>query len=104
MANEQAAEQVERLNTIRSRAQELAAENSRLQGEKQSLEKRMAELEERCNRDFECGVKGLPALLKELETQADKSLRESERLLGLSSGSDTDERAEPEGDEDGLAV
>jgi phosphoglycerate-specific signal transduction histidine kinase len=108
--------QVERLNVARSRAQELTQEKSRISGELNALKKREAELEKRCKEELDCAVSELPALMKQLEQEAEKSLANAEKVLGLRdgvpepAGGESDDSVapieddEPIPDDDGLGV
>lgn len=76
-------EQVKRLEAVRAKAESLSKEKSRLTGELDSQKKRLAEIEKKCKDEFDCEIDALPALITELESESEKSLAESEVILGL---------------------
>ena len=79
-------EQMERLNQVRKKAEEVDREKSRISGELGSHKKRQEELSEKCKKDFDCKVDELPGLVKDLEEQAEKSLEQAEIVLGIKEG------------------
>ena len=79
-------DQVERLNAARAKAQELTQEKSRITGELNALKKRQAELEQRAKEEFDCSIDELPKLIQELEEQAEVSLANAEKILGMREG------------------
>ena len=92
-------------------------EKSRLTGELEATKKRLGELETKCSEEFDCKVTALPGFIKQLEEEAEKSLKNAESVLGLNdsepaqpadgtSGQDRDDQDdfEPDAeDEDALA-
>ena len=104
-------QQVERLNQARVKAQELTQEKSRIAGELDALKKRQSELESKCKEEFDCNVEELPELIKQLSEEAEKSLSDAEKILGLREGEPESESVEEEPvvedddeDKDGLGV
>ena len=103
--------QMQRLNAARTRAQELTQEKSRITGEVNALKKRQAELEKRSKDEFECKVEELPALMEQLEKDAEASLANAEVMLGLREGQpiaaptqSEESEDEPIPDDDGLGI
>jgi len=79
-----------------------------------ALKKRQVELEKRAKDEFECSVDELPALIEQLEKEAEVSLANAEKILGMREG---DPEPEPESqasdesdgedalpDEDGIGI
>ena len=93
--------QVQRLNAARSKAQQVVAEGSRLEGVLASAKKRKEELEVQCQEKFSCPVSGLGELISEFENVATKELASAESILGISDSEDNDSVEEDE-DMDGL--
>lgn len=79
-------EQMERLNTVRKKAEEVDREKSRIAGELGTHKKRQEELQKKCKEEFDCKIEELPALVKDLNKQAEKSLSQAEIVLGLKEG------------------
>ncbi len=75
--------QLQRLNQARQKAEELSKEKSRLEGELDSHRKRLVEEEEKCLKEFECGVGELPALIDSFKAEAENNLAKAEVILGL---------------------
>jgi len=88
-------EQMERLNTVRKRAEEVDREKSRIAGELGTHKKRQGELQDKCKEEFDCKVEELPSLVKDLNEQAEKSLQQAEVVLGIREGKvEPEEKAE----------
>lgn len=79
----QVEQQVERLNAARARAQQLAAEGSRLEGELTSAKKRRDELEKDCKTKFDCPVNELGNLVAEFKSVGAEELVRAEKILGI---------------------
>ena len=88
-------ELMKRLEVARNRADELEKEKSRLTGELEATKKRLGELENKCKEEFDCDVKELPGFIKQLEDEAEKSLKNAEGVLGM----DGPEPAKPDEDD-----
>jgi len=73
--------QMERIKQARAKAEKIANERNRLQGEIDSLTKQIAELENECRTKYKCEVKDLPALIQKVKTAAESHLAEAERIL-----------------------
>jgi len=58
-------------------------EKSRLTGELEATKKRLGELETKCSEEFDCEITALPGFIKQLEDEAEKSLKNAEGVLGL---------------------
>jgi predicted nuclease with TOPRIM domain len=78
-----AQDQVRRLGEARARVDELTKERSRIAGELGAVQKRLEELEKKCQAEFECKVDELPALVAQMEDEAEKALSQAEQILGL---------------------
>ena len=76
-------EQVRKLNELRTKAEELSREKSRLTGELDSHKKRLAELESKCKSEFDCTIEELPGIAENLKTQAQEYIAQAEVILGL---------------------
>ena len=72
-----------RLNTGRTKAQEIARERSRLTGESDGHKRRLAELEQKCQDEFQCGIDAMPEMSKQVLACAEKSVTDMEVVLGL---------------------
>ena len=79
-------EQMDRLNAVRRKAEEVDREKSRISGELTTHKKRQEELAQKCKAEFECEVDELPKLASELREHAEDSLKEAEVVLGLREG------------------
>jgi len=70
-----------------------------LTGELEATKKRLGELETKCSEEFDCDITALPGFIKQLEEEAEKSLKNAEGVLGMD-----DEPAKPDdgtsGDQD----
>lgn len=88
-------EQMDRLNAVRKKAEDVDREKSRISGELGSHKKRQGELAKKCKDEFDCKVEELPELVKDLEEQAEKSLQQAEVVLGLREGEAEDEKEQP---------
>lgn len=77
-------QQMARIKAARDKADKIASERNRLQGEVDSLTKQIAELEEECRTKYKCEVKDLPALMEKIKTAAESHLAEAERILNPS--------------------
>jgi hypothetical protein len=58
-------------------------EKSRLTGELEATKKRLGELETKCSEEFDCEITALPGFIKQLEEEAEKSLKNAENVLGM---------------------
>jgi hypothetical protein len=65
-------------------------------GERDSLQKRIAEEAEKCVKTFDCEVAELPALIQNFKTEADKQIAKVEYALGLRADAPAEEAVEPE--------
>ena len=88
--------QVERLNQARQKTEKLSQEKSRLTGELDSYRKRLSEEEEKCTKEFECGVAELPVLIADFKTEAENSLAKAEYILGLRTDEPIEKIKQPE--------
>ena len=52
-------------------------------GELEATKKRLRELETKCSEEFDCEITALPGFIKQLETEAEKSLKNAESVLGM---------------------
>ena len=86
-------ELMKRLEAARTRADEMEKEKSRLTGELEATKKRLGELETKCSEEFDCKITALPGFIKQLEEEAEKSLKNAENVLGMGDG----EPATPDG-------
>ena len=77
-------QQMARIKAARDKADKIARERNRLQGDVDSLTKQIAELEEECRTKYKCEVKDLPALMEKIKTAAESHLAEAERILNPS--------------------
>lgn len=75
--------QMERLNAARERVEEIKKKKARLSGELDGLKKQKTEKEKESEEKFKVSVGELPALLEKLNKQAEESLQEAEKVLGL---------------------
>jgi len=75
--------QVEELNALREKAEELAREKSRIMGELNTVKKRLEELQQRCKTDFECEIEELPSLIMSLENESTEGKNKAKSLLGI---------------------
>jgi len=75
--------QVEELNALREKAEELAREKSRITGELNTVKKRLDELRKKCQAEYECGVEELPSLIQSLEQEAIEGKNKAKSLLGI---------------------
>lgn len=76
-------ELVGRLNTARTRLEELSKESSRLSGELGAVKKRCEEVESKCQTEFGCSTAELPGVIEQMRQTADATLAEVEISLGL---------------------
>ena len=79
-------EQMERLNAVRKKAEEVDREKSRISGELGTHKKRQQELSKKCKDEFECDIDELPKLVEGLNKQAEESLQQAEIVLGMREG------------------
>jgi len=77
-------------------------EKSRLTGELEATKKRLGELETKCSEEFDCEITALPGFIKQLEDEAEKSLKNAEGVLGLGEPSDKKVVAVDTDDEQGF--
>jgi hypothetical protein len=82
-------------------------EKSRLTGELAATKKRLGELETKCQEEFDCKVTALPGFIKQLEEEAEKSLKNAESVLGMgvdepAKSDDQEPAQDPEDDVIGL--
>ena len=78
-------------------------EKSRLTGELAATKKRLGELETKCSEEFDCEITALPGFIKQLEEEAEKSLKNAENVLGMGEDAPAakpDESDEPDEDLD----
>ena len=75
--------EVQRLNRVREEAEKLLKEESRVQGEISSHQKRRSELEAKCKADVDTTPEDLDKVRTEIEHAAARSLKELELLLGI---------------------
>ena len=85
-------ELMKRLEAARTKADEMEREKSRLTGELEATKKRLGELETKCSEEFDCEITALPGFIKQLEEEAEKSLKNAENVLGMGE----DEPAKPD--------
>jgi len=64
-----------------------------MMGERDSLQKRIAEEAEKCVKTFECEVAELPALIQNFKAEADKQIAKVEYALGLREDAPVEEAA-----------
>jgi hypothetical protein len=76
--------QIERLDAIRQKHQELDRRLARLAGEKASHEAAILAIEEKSKKDFGVSASELDALSKTKKEEAEKLLKEAELKLGIS--------------------
>jgi hypothetical protein len=67
-----------------------------LTGELAATTKRLGELEKKCSEEFDCKVEELPAFIKQLEEEAEKSLKNAEGVLGMTENEPVPQKDEPE--------
>jgi predicted RNase H-like nuclease (RuvC/YqgF family) len=73
--------QLKRLNDARSKVDNLKAERQKLEGKIEAQKKVMAELEKKSQEQFGCGVDDLENLATSLEAEAEKLLKDVEKIL-----------------------
>ena len=74
---------VAKLNALMDVANEVTQKNSRLTGEMNTLRKRMDEIGEKCQAEFECGIDQIPDLVQKLNEEADTRTASAEQTLGV---------------------
>lgn len=94
-------DKLKRLQEARKKAEEISQRRQRVAGELDGHKKRLAELEKKCSDEYGCEIKELPALIKQLEEEAEKSIAEAERILNPPAATAPDPE---ENDEDQPAV
>ena len=75
--------QLQQLQIVRAKAEEMSQERSRITGELGALQKQLQELETKCKTDFGCGLTELPEFIKQLKTEAARAKSNAEIILGL---------------------
>lgn len=73
--------QMERIKAARAKAEKIASDRNRLQGEIDSLTKQIAELEEECRQKYKCEISQLPSLMDKITSTAEAHLAEAEKIL-----------------------
>ena len=79
-------DKIKRLETAKKKAEEEAQKRSRLTGELDGIKKQLKDVKTECNEKFDCEVKELPGMIKELDELAEKNVLEAETLLGINEG------------------
>ena len=102
MTQVSASAQMERLETARTKVDELTRKKERLSGELSAKQKLLGELETRAKEEFECEVAEIPDLVESLDKEANEALAKAEALLGIGSSTTEDQSADAEEDEDAL--
>lgn len=88
-------DKMKRLEEARKKAEKIASEKARLDGQIQSKQNRLQELEDNAKQKFGCEISELPDKAKELDEESTEALQKAERLLGVESAeSDAKEEAE----------
>jgi len=78
--------QMERLSTIREKANAISEKRKRMEWDKEQHEKRMEEITAEVKEKFNCEVEELPNLSERLKQEAEKELQKAEDIM---SGSPT---------------
>ena len=73
--------QMARIKVAREKAEKIANERNRLQGEIDSLTKQIAELEQECRTKYKCEISQLEDLMKKIQDKAEEQLAEAEKIL-----------------------
>jgi DNA repair exonuclease SbcCD ATPase subunit len=89
--------QMQRLETARKRVREVDGKKTRLGALIEERERRVTELEEQAQNDFECDMAELPDMVKQLKQESEDAVKEAESILGLA-------EPEEEGDPDGCLL
>jgi flagellar capping protein FliD len=75
--------QIERLNRVREKIDNLGKQKERLNGELETYRRRMDEIEDECKKEFNVSIDDLPAMVQKLEDDAEKAIVEAEKILGI---------------------
>lgn len=74
-------DQLERINELRSKVDELKAEKERLAGRIETQEKSLTVMETECKEKFGCEIEELESMAEQLDTEVDGLISEVEKLL-----------------------
>jgi predicted nucleic acid-binding Zn-ribbon protein len=70
-----------RVKTIREAMESIKEKRSKLEGEISGSNKRLKELTKECTDKYSVDINALPALIKQLDAEAEESLRKAEEIL-----------------------
>ena len=70
-----------RVKTIREAMESIKEKRSKLEGEISGSNKRLKELTKECTDKYSVDINALPTLIKQLDAEAEESLRKAEEIL-----------------------
>lgn len=76
-------DKLEMIETLRKKVSTLRSEKERLTGKIETQEKSLKDMEEECRKKFDCGIEELQNVADQLESEANSSLSEAKKILGL---------------------
>lgn len=83
-------DKLDRLERAKSKVEELSRAKERLSGVLETKKARVAELEEKARKDFDCEIDEIPDLVEQLDSEATAALEKAEKMLAEESDEDED--------------